>query len=329
MAVTSLAPRTPTGAPRTTSPVPPNRAIRLVRAVLTGVIGLARPLVVTGLAGLFWWAGAAADAPAAQAAAPAGAASTLDASALTASALTVPASGWQWPLRPRPEVVRGFDPPAQPWLSGHRGVDLLGHAGQPVYAAGAGTVTFAGMVAGRGVVTVSHGDLRTTYEPLHVSVGVGDQVSSSDVLGNLALIGGHCLPRACLHWGLLRGQQYLNPLSLVGAGPVRLLPLDHPPTTLGPQHAATATADAHDRVASRRWHRTPPPTPASPPRPAPTAAPSAAAPTTPARSAAARAAAGTSATAGSNQPWAAAATIGGLGAAGATAAWAVGRRRRC
>src|SRR3712207_6926505 len=31
-----------------------------------------------------------------------------------------------WPLRPRPEVVRGFDPPDVRWGSGHRGVDLAG-----------------------------------------------------------------------------------------------------------------------------------------------------------------------------------------------------------
>ena len=37
------------------------------------------------------------------------------------------------------------------------------------------------------------------------------------------------LPAACLHWGLIEGdgdaRTYLDPLSLVGGGPVRLLPL--------------------------------------------------------------------------------------------------------
>ncbi|BAS13167.1 hypothetical protein AHiyo8_14700 [Arthrobacter sp. Hiyo8] len=31
---------------------------------------------------------------------------------------------WAWPLSPKPAVLRGFDPPDKPWLSGHRGVDL-------------------------------------------------------------------------------------------------------------------------------------------------------------------------------------------------------------
>src|SRR5271168_5563818 len=46
-----------------------------------------------------------------------------------------------WPLRPRPAVVRTFDAPAPDWNRGHRGVDLAGKPGQPVYAAGAGTDT--------------------------------------------------------------------------------------------------------------------------------------------------------------------------------------------
>jgi murein DD-endopeptidase MepM/ murein hydrolase activator NlpD len=130
-----------------------------------------------------------------------------------------------WPLRPSPEVVAGFDPPLDPWGSGHRGVDLLGSAGQPVRAALPGRVTFAGMLAGRGVVVVSHGDTRTTYEPVAADVSVGDTVAAGGRLGRLETFGSHCFPRACLHWGWLRGETYLDPLDLVGGGPVRLLPL--------------------------------------------------------------------------------------------------------
>ena len=45
-------------------------------------------------------------------------------------------------------VVRRFSPPPHPWLPGHRGVDLAGRPGAVVRAAGAGTVVFAGTVAG-------------------------------------------------------------------------------------------------------------------------------------------------------------------------------------
>jgi len=138
----------------------------------------------------------------------------------------VPADG-VWPLDPRPEVVAGFDPPETRWGVGHRGVDLAGRVGQPVHAALAGRVGFAGTLAGRGVVVVDHGATRTTYEPVAPSVAVGENVDAGAVLGRLQLFGSHCFPRSCLHWGLIEGRdRYLDPLTLVGAGPVRLLPLD-------------------------------------------------------------------------------------------------------
>ncbi|HWJ08005.1 MAG TPA: M23 family metallopeptidase [Nocardioides sp.] len=130
-----------------------------------------------------------------------------------------------WPLQPRPAVLDRFDPPDQPWGAGHRGVDLAGRPGQEVRSALPGRVVFAGRVAGRGVVTVGHGSTRTTYEPVAATVRVGDVVVAGGPIGRLEPIGSHCLPRACLHWGWLRGETYLDPLRLVGAGPVRLLPL--------------------------------------------------------------------------------------------------------
>lgn len=130
-----------------------------------------------------------------------------------------------WPLAPTPEVVAGFDPPAVRWGRGHRGVDLQGRLGQPVRTSLAGTVSFSGRIAGRGVVVIDHGATRTTYEPVTGSVSRGDRVGRGDVLGRLTLFGSHCFPRTCLHWGLRRGDVYENPLTLVGGGPVRLLPL--------------------------------------------------------------------------------------------------------
>jgi murein DD-endopeptidase MepM/ murein hydrolase activator NlpD len=183
----------------------------------------------------------------------------------------------EWPLQPRPEVVRGFDPPEVVWGSGHRGVDLLGTSGQAVHAALAGTITFAGALAGRGVVVVDHGATRTTYEPVTASVGVGDAVPQGAVLGTLATAGSHCLPRSCLHWGWKEGDTYLDPLRLVGAGPVRLLPLwrDEPlPVTarpfVGPYVALLATW-----FASGAWTplvRAPPLRPAGAPAGRPVAA---------------------------------------------------------
>jgi murein DD-endopeptidase MepM/ murein hydrolase activator NlpD len=130
-----------------------------------------------------------------------------------------------WPLDPVPQVVRPFDPPDSPYGAGHRGVDLLGGIGQPVRAALAGTVSWAGSLAGRGVVVVDHGATRTTYEPVVSTVPVGTQVAAGAAIGTLELPQSHCFPRACLHWGWLEGETYLDPLRLVGGGPMRLLPL--------------------------------------------------------------------------------------------------------
>lgn len=130
-----------------------------------------------------------------------------------------------WPLRPTPEVVHGFDPPADPWGSGHRGVDLAGRVGQSVHTALAGTVGFVGKIAGKPVVTITHGDTRTTYEPVSSTLEVGAVVAAGDRIGALEVPFSHCFPAACLHWGLIRGNIYLDPLRLLGSGRVRLLPL--------------------------------------------------------------------------------------------------------
>jgi Peptidase family M23 len=132
---------------------------------------------------------------------------------------------WTWPLSPRPEVVGAFDRPDSRWGAGHRGVDLLGAEDQQVRAAGAGVVTYAGLLAGRGVVAVSHGSLRTTYEPVAAAVQVGARVSVGTVLGTLTRGQSHCAPRVCLHWGAIRGGQYVNPLTLLLPSKPRLLPL--------------------------------------------------------------------------------------------------------
>lgn len=123
---------------------------------------------------------------------------------------------------PRPS--RLFTPPPERWLSGHRGVDLPATAGQEVLAAGEGVVTVARKVAGRGVVTVAHANgLRTTYLPVDAAVTEGQPVRTGEVLGTVGGADGHC-PATCLHWGLLSGGLYLDPLLLMGLGQVRLLP---------------------------------------------------------------------------------------------------------
>ncbi|MDG4823589.1 M23 family metallopeptidase [Asanoa sp. WMMD1127] len=136
-----------------------------------------------------------------------------------------PGGGFRPPVEPPLRVTRRFDAPAQNWLPGHRGVDLASAAGATVWAAGPGVVAFAGPVAGRSVVSIDHpGGLRTTYEPLVPVVRRGDRVATGDPIGMVEPGHPECAATACLHWGLRRGEQYLNPLLLLGFR-VRLLPL--------------------------------------------------------------------------------------------------------
>lgn len=146
-------------------------------------------------------------------------------SAAAATGSPAPGGTWTWPLPGHPPVLRGFEPPPSPYAPGHRGVDLGAPIGTPVRAAGAGVVGFAARLAGRGVVTVVHGPLRTTYEPVTAVVHAGQPVVMGQQIGWLAAPTGQCGPGvSCLHWGLLRGSVYLDPLSLLGPIPVRLLP---------------------------------------------------------------------------------------------------------
>ena len=131
---------------------------------------------------------------------------------------------WSRPVTPL-TVTRPFQPPPTPYAAGHRGADLAGGAGQVVRAAGGGVISFAAPLAGRGVVVVVHGELRTTYEPVTASVHRGDRVAAGAPIGVLEPGHAGCPAAACLHWGLLRGDTYLDPLALLGPQPVRLLPL--------------------------------------------------------------------------------------------------------
>ncbi|MGW1292191.1 murein hydrolase activator EnvC family protein [Streptomyces sp. NPDC002533] len=139
-----------------------------------------------------------------------------------------------WPLVGRPALLRGWEPPAGPYGPGHRGVDLAAGPGARVLAAADGRVSFAGRVAGRGVLAIEVAGsgsppLRTTYEPVRSLVEKGANVRAGQPVGVLEAGPFHCAA-GCLHWGLRRGDAYLDPLSLLPPellrrGPSRLLPV--------------------------------------------------------------------------------------------------------
>jgi murein DD-endopeptidase MepM/ murein hydrolase activator NlpD len=196
-------------------------------------------------------------------------------SAATRGSATGPGSGpagdRSWPVEaapgaPRPVVLRGWQPPPVPWAAGHRGVDLAARAGERVRAAAAGRVSFAGPVAGRGVLVIEVSGsgvpaLRTTYEPVRAMVAKGDRVAAGQVVGVVRPGPFHC-PGGCLHWGLRRADRYLDPLSLLPpsmlrGGPSRLLPVlgapDDAPVGSGPPVAGARAPVAGAVVSPAGW----------------------------------------------------------------------------
>ena len=135
---------------------------------------------------------------------------------------------WQWPTGAPVPVVEGFAPPAHDWLPGRRGVTVQYPAPSPVYACSSGTVTTAGPVAGRGVISIRHDVggriVWSTYLPVTPSVAVGDHVEKGDVIG----VSEGDSPT--LHWGAKTGRRtYIDPIRMTLGRP-RLLPWDDAPS---------------------------------------------------------------------------------------------------
>jgi murein DD-endopeptidase MepM/ murein hydrolase activator NlpD len=133
---------------------------------------------------------------------------------------------WSPPITPL-VIERSFQAPAGPYSPGHRGVDLAAVPGTVVRAPAAGTVRFAGRVAGKAVVSVEHAHRilgrtgwRTTYEGVQPSVEAGDRIRTGDPLG-VVIHDGHS---AGIHWGLKNGRAYADPLLMLRR-PVVLKPL--------------------------------------------------------------------------------------------------------
>lgn len=150
---------------------------------------------------------------------------------LVAHPTLAPAQPPVTPLR----IVAAFAPPAEPWLRGHRGIDVAVHPGQAVRAPVTGRIGFAGVVADKDVVTlVLATGARLTFEPMTPVRGAGEIVVRGALMGHVAVDTGrrlgseagrsgtsHCdRPVPCLHIGLLRNGGYRDPTALVSGHPI-------------------------------------------------------------------------------------------------------------
>jgi murein DD-endopeptidase MepM/ murein hydrolase activator NlpD len=144
------------------------------------------------------------------------------------AAVQTPTGKWNWPLLPRPGVIRGFQVGPARWSAGHRGVDLAAWSGAAVHAPADGVVLFAGVLAGRAVLSIDHGGgLISSFEPAASRFPIGTPVKRGEVVAAVAPGPTHCLPTVCLHWGVRKNGRYIDPLPLLlgRLGPAVLLPM--------------------------------------------------------------------------------------------------------
>ena len=183
----------------------------IVIAVMQGILLCCVPhaLAETGCASAFGAAGGNAQA---------GRQTNVTADAACRAALA-------WPVAEPVSVTRSFDGPAQPWLPGHRGIDVRASPGEQLLAPGDGVISFAGVVAGKQVVSIRCRKLTLTFEPAVTDLGVGAQVKRGEPFATVGEKSDHC-DGSCVHWGVKRDKKsYLNPQDLVSLRRIALKPV--------------------------------------------------------------------------------------------------------
>lgn len=150
-----------------------------------------------------------------------------------------------------PTVTRPFDELPNPYLPGHRGIDVLTAPGALVFATGDGVVRFAGIVVTQPTVSIYHAqDIITTYQPVTAWVAPGQPVHKGQPIGVVANVPS---PHTGLHWGAKTGPKtYMDPLDLMHDPKIRLLPVP-----IDIQQARTSRTISYSRRASpltSPWH---------------------------------------------------------------------------
>lgn len=150
---------------------------------------------------------------------------------LVASAPAAVAGSAPWLIPPVDgRIFERFDAPDHAYGAGHRGIDFAAEPGTAVRAAAEGVVFFAGESGPFSVVTLVHdGGISTTYSVLaEVSVSLGQRVSQGTWIGRTGMAHG----RPGLHFGVKRGDEYVDPEELLGPADlsraIRLVGEDEP-----------------------------------------------------------------------------------------------------
>ncbi|MGO1524275.1 MAG: murein hydrolase activator EnvC family protein [Nesterenkonia sp.] len=127
-------------------------------------------------------------------------------------------------------IAEEFAAPPVPWASGHRGIDLAADAEATIRAPADGVVSFSGRVVDREVLSIDHGaGYTSSFEPIDSPLDVGDSVATGEPIAELGTYDDgatHC-QTSCLHWGVRRHGEYINPLLMTGElEPSVLLPVN-------------------------------------------------------------------------------------------------------
>jgi len=137
------------------------------------------------------------------------------ASAQTHSAVSAKRITWQWPTKGK--VVNYFSSSQL-----NKGIDIAGNSGQPVYAAAAGKIVYAGDgLVGYGKLIIIHHSSEYLSAYAHndkVLVAEGQQVKQGEMVARMGDTGAD---RVMLHFQIRREGKPVNPLRYLPTGATR------------------------------------------------------------------------------------------------------------
>lgn len=141
---------------------------------------------------------------------------------------------WSWPVAGE-MIVHDWEKPKTSYSAGHRGIDLLTLVGAEVYASASGVVHYIGSIDNVPAISISHGEVRSTYQPVVAVVKIGQEVRKGELIGHIVRRGNHCKAVSCLHFGVKRDAEYLDPNLFLTTTPkvVLINPNGPPPLPAG------------------------------------------------------------------------------------------------
>ena len=141
------------------------------------------------------------------------------------AALPDSTSQWHQPFRGGFTLVKAFNPPDRPWLSGSRGVWLNLHNPRGTIESPCdGTVIYSAELAGRKVLSIDCGGIHSTFEPVVTTLRTGQYVRRGEQIASVPPLGSEWTSTSIregeIHWGAkVSRTRYINPLRMLTGHP--------------------------------------------------------------------------------------------------------------